>query len=190
MVLGLLDLIELDNSRLAFGGIIASRTCLAAQRDSHWCRESWWRRLASPNIQNIRHKPSSEDYQLALLLDAGRPAEAHTHLPIAPFGALAREHIKGPRIDQPLRFGLSRNLQSHSFEFKIRNCCGVPVMALSPTFSSEDVANDWKEALEDLREASEHAIYNLVTIARENLAHAQAISRVTINHIKNVSKVL
>jgi pre-mRNA cleavage complex 2 protein Pcf11 len=59
-------------------------------------------------------------------------------------------------------------------------------MALSPTLSSEDVASDWKEALEDLREPSEHAIFNLVTIARENMDHAQAISEVTVNHIKTV----
>jgi pre-mRNA cleavage complex 2 protein Pcf11 len=54
---------------------------------------------------------------------------------------------------------------------------------------SDEVAEDFKEALQDLRINSKPEIDVLTVIAKENTEHAQAISRVLENHIKTVSKL-
>lgn len=59
---------------------------------------------------------------------------------------------------------------------------------VSPTgLASEEIAEDYKNALEDLVINSKWEIHNLTNIARENAAHALAISRVIENHILKVS---
>jgi pre-mRNA cleavage complex 2 protein Pcf11 len=51
---------------------------------------------------------------------------------------------------------------------------------------SDEVAEDFKEALQDLKINSKPEIDVLTVIAKENTEHAQAISRVLENHIKSV----
>ena len=51
---------------------------------------------------------------------------------------------------------------------------------------SDEVAEDFKNSLEDLMINSRYEISNLTVIAKENIEHAMAISRVLENHIKNV----
>lgn len=55
--------------------------------------------------------------------------------------------------------------------------------------AAEHVADDWREALEDLREPSEATISNLVSIARDALEYANAIAMTTIEHIKKVKHI-
>jgi pre-mRNA cleavage complex 2 protein Pcf11 len=57
---------------------------------------------------------------------------------------------------------------------------------MASTLPSEEVAEDFKEALQDLKINSKPEIDVLTVIAKENTAHAQAISRVLENHIKTV----
>ncbi len=52
---------------------------------------------------------------------------------------------------------------------------------------SDEVAEDYKNSLEDLTLNSRYEISNLTVIAKENVDHALAISRATENHIKTVS---
>lgn len=52
---------------------------------------------------------------------------------------------------------------------------------------SDDVAEDYKNSLEDLVINSKYEISNLTVIAKENTEHAMAISRVLQNHIRTVS---
>lgn len=52
---------------------------------------------------------------------------------------------------------------------------------------SDEVAADFKDALQDLKVNSRPEISNLTLIAKENTEHAQAISTVLENHIRTVS---
>lgn len=58
---------------------------------------------------------------------------------------------------------------------------------MSVGLPSDEVAEDYKKALEDLTLNSRYEISNLTIIAKENTEHALAISRVLENHIRNVS---
>ena len=58
---------------------------------------------------------------------------------------------------------------------------------MSVGLPSDEVAEDYKNSLEDLTINSRYEISNLTVIAKENTEHAMAISRVLENHIKNVS---
>lgn len=53
---------------------------------------------------------------------------------------------------------------------------------------SDEVAEDYKNSLEDLSINSRYEISNLTVIAKENTEHAMAISRVIENHIRSVSQ--
>ncbi|KAK5070813.1 mRNA 3' end processing factor [Lithohypha guttulata] len=55
---------------------------------------------------------------------------------------------------------------------------------MSASLPSDEVAGDYKEALEDLITNDRHQIANLTMIAKENIEHAQAIARTLILHIK------
>lgn len=59
---------------------------------------------------------------------------------------------------------------------------------MSVGLPSDEVAEDYKNSLEDLTLNSRYEISNLTVIAKENTEHAMAISRVLENHIRNVSK--
>lgn len=51
---------------------------------------------------------------------------------------------------------------------------------------SDEVAEDYKNSLEDLTLNSRYEISNLTVIAKENMDYALAISRVLENHIRTV----
>ena len=51
---------------------------------------------------------------------------------------------------------------------------------------SDEVAEDYKGSLEDLVTNDRYQISNLTLIAKENVEHAEAISRVLQNHINRV----
>ena len=61
---------------------------------------------------------------------------------------------------------------------------------MSSGLPSDEVAEDYKNSLEDLAMNSRYEISNLTVIAKENTEHAMAISRVLENHIRNVSFML
>ena len=52
--------------------------------------------------------------------------------------------------------------------------------------SSDEVAEDYRKALEDLTMNSRYEISNLTVIAKENTEHALAISEALKTHIKRV----
>jgi pre-mRNA cleavage complex 2 protein Pcf11 len=52
--------------------------------------------------------------------------------------------------------------------------------------SSADVAADFEDSLKDLGANNRYEISNLTIIAKESTEHAEAISNVLENHIKNV----
>ncbi|KAL9098685.1 MAG: hypothetical protein Q9163_005699 [Psora crenata] len=56
---------------------------------------------------------------------------------------------------------------------------------MSVGIPSDEVAEDYKSSLEDLVDNSRLVINNLTVIAKENIEHAMAISRVLENHIKS-----
>lgn len=58
---------------------------------------------------------------------------------------------------------------------------------MSSGLPSDEVAEDYKNSLEDLAMNSRYEISNLTVIAKENTEHAMAISRVLENHIRSVS---
>ena len=58
---------------------------------------------------------------------------------------------------------------------------------MSVGLPSDEVAEDYKNSLEDLTMNSRYEISNLTVIAKENTEHGMAISRVLENHIRNVS---
>lgn len=60
---------------------------------------------------------------------------------------------------------------------------------MSVGLPSDEVAEDYKNSLEDLTMNSRYEISNLTVIAKENTEHAMAISRVLENHIRNVSNL-
>jgi pre-mRNA cleavage complex 2 protein Pcf11 len=51
---------------------------------------------------------------------------------------------------------------------------------------SDEVAEDYRKALEDLTMNSRYEISNLTVIAKENTEHALAIAEAVKNHIKQV----
>lgn len=56
--------------------------------------------------------------------------------------------------------------------------------------ASDEVAEDYKNSLEDLTTNDRFQISNLTVIAKENTEHAMAISRVLENHIRTVGLLL
>jgi pre-mRNA cleavage complex 2 protein Pcf11 len=60
---------------------------------------------------------------------------------------------------------------------------------MSYAVSSDEVAEDYKKALEDLTMNSRYEISNLTVIAKENTEHALAISEALKSHIKKVRLV-
>lgn len=52
--------------------------------------------------------------------------------------------------------------------------------------TSDEVADDYRRALEDLTMNSRYEISNLTVIAKENTEHAMAISEALKAHIKSV----
>jgi pre-mRNA cleavage complex 2 protein Pcf11 len=57
---------------------------------------------------------------------------------------------------------------------------------MSSSLPSDEVAEDYKNSLEDLTTNDKFQISNLTVIAKENTEHAMAISRVLENHIRTV----
>ena len=55
------------------------------------------------------------------------------------------------------------------------------------SLASDEVAADFRDALQDLKMNSRAEITNLTIIAKENTEHAQAISRELENHVRSVS---
>lgn len=65
-----------------------------------------------------------------------------------------------------------------------------PVSAvMSAALASDEVAEDYKNSLEDLTSNDRFQISNLTVIAKENTEHAMAISRVLENHIRTVGDI-
>ena len=58
---------------------------------------------------------------------------------------------------------------------------------MSGALPSDEVAEDYKSSLDDLINNDRYQISNLTMIAKENIEHAEAISRVVQNHIARVS---
>lgn len=58
--------------------------------------------------------------------------------------------------------------------------------SMSSGLPSDEVAEDYKNSLEDLTGNDKFQISNLTVIAKENTEHAMAISRVLENHIRTV----
>ena len=58
---------------------------------------------------------------------------------------------------------------------------------MSGPLPSDEVAEDYRTSLEDLISNDRYQITNLTLIAKENVEHAEAISRVLQNHITRVS---
>ncbi|GKZ36173.1 hypothetical protein AbraIFM66950_007080 [Aspergillus brasiliensis] len=61
---------------------------------------------------------------------------------------------------------------------------------MSSGLASDEVAEDYKNSLEDLTSNDRFQISNLTVIAKENTEHAMAISRVLENHIRTVGDTL
>lgn len=61
---------------------------------------------------------------------------------------------------------------------------------MSSSLPSDEVAEDYKNSLEDLTTNDKFQISNLTVIAKENTEHAMAISRVLENHINTVGVFL
>lgn len=57
---------------------------------------------------------------------------------------------------------------------------------MSSYADSDTVADDFRDALEDIQAITRVEISNLTIIARENIEHALAISGALIDHIKRV----
>ena len=60
------------------------------------------------------------------------------------------------------------------------------VAIMASGLASDEVAEDYKNSLEDLTTNDRFQISNLTVIAKENTEHAMAISRVLENHIRTV----
>lgn len=58
------------------------------------------------------------------------------------------------------------------------------------TLPSEEVAADFKDCLNDLQMNNRYEISNLTIIAKENIEHAQALSRALEQHIRTVRFIL
>lgn len=61
---------------------------------------------------------------------------------------------------------------------------------MSSGLASDEVAEDYKNSLDDLTTNDRFQISNLTVIAKENTEHAMAISRVLENHIRSVGDAL
>ena len=61
---------------------------------------------------------------------------------------------------------------------------------MSGGLPSDEVADDYKNSLEDLVSNDRYQIGNLTVIAKENIEHGEAIARVLENHIQRVGAVL
>jgi pre-mRNA cleavage complex 2 protein Pcf11 len=59
---------------------------------------------------------------------------------------------------------------------------------MSSRILSDEVAEDFRNALTDLQLNSRYEISNLTVIAKENTEHALAISEALKNHIKEVGR--
>jgi pre-mRNA cleavage complex 2 protein Pcf11 len=59
---------------------------------------------------------------------------------------------------------------------------------MSSRILSDEVAEDFRNALTDLQLNSRYEISNLTVIAKENTEHALAISEALKNHIKEVGQ--
>ena len=57
---------------------------------------------------------------------------------------------------------------------------------MTATMPADEVAEDYRNSLEDLTLNSRYEISNLTVIAKENMDHALAIARVLETHIKTV----
>src|SRR5436190_1052496 len=57
---------------------------------------------------------------------------------------------------------------------------------MSAGLPSDEVADDYKNSLEDLVTNDRYQIGNLTVIARENIEHGETIARVLENHIQRV----
>lgn len=57
---------------------------------------------------------------------------------------------------------------------------------MSAGLPSDEVADDYKNSLEDLVTNDRYQIGNLTVIAKENIEHGEAIARVLENHIQRV----
>lgn len=63
----------------------------------------------------------------------------------------------------------------------------IDLQNMDSTAESAEVVEDFKDALQDLQSNSKPTIDVLTVIAKENTAHAEAISNVLEEHIKTVS---
>lgn len=94
---------------------------------------------------------------------------------------------------------LTESLSVGSFEPVSTPFCSFPILHLqsfekdclflfimSASLPSDEVAEDYKGSLEDLVTNDRYQISNLTLIAKENIEHAEAISRVLQNHINRV----
>ncbi len=61
---------------------------------------------------------------------------------------------------------------------------------MSTGLPSDEVADDYKNSLEDLVSNDRYQIGNLTVIAKENIEHGEAIARVLENHIQRVGTIL
>ena len=57
---------------------------------------------------------------------------------------------------------------------------------MSVSLPSDEVAEDYRNSLEDLIANDRYQISTLTLIAKENIEHAEGISRVLQNHIQRV----
>lgn len=60
--------------------------------------------------------------------------------------------------------------------------------AATTSLPSEEIAQDYKDNLDDLMTNDRYQIANLTAIAKENIEHAEAIARVLALHIKKVGQ--
>lgn len=83
----------------------------------------------------------------------------------------------------PLRFSYLPPLKLPDQE----NPFNITKPNMSAGLPSDEVAEDYKNSLEDLTMNSKYEISNLTVIAKENTEHGMAISRVLEKHIRDVS---
>lgn len=83
----------------------------------------------------------------------------------------------------PLRFSYLPPLKLSDQESPFN----ITKLNMSAGLPSDEVAEDYKNSLEDLTMNSKYEISNLTVIAKENTEHGMAISRVLEKHIRDVS---
>jgi pre-mRNA cleavage complex 2 protein Pcf11 len=64
-----------------------------------------------------------------------------------------------------------------------------PAIIMSSNDKAAEVAEDYREALQDLTMNSRFEISNLTVVARENTEHALAIAETLQDHIKKVGPI-